>query len=113
MARTSYPNFVAQQIGLDASPVELLYYDLSIALPSTQRHCCCGVSERAFGTRAFRFWAINCDGPGETPFGKPRKSHVLGHAFGIEADASRPDALSGATRVKLRKPESLILSSLR
>ena len=31
----------------------------------------------------------------------------------LNADASLPEALSGATRVKLRKPEGLILSSLR
>ena len=33
VARTSYSNFVAQQIGLDASPVEL-YYDHSISVSS-------------------------------------------------------------------------------
>ena len=57
------------------------------------------------GNEYYYFGAINGDGPGVTPFSKPKKPLVLGHAFCIEADASRPDALSGATRVKLRKPE--------
>ena len=33
------------------------------------------------------FGAINGDGPGVTPFCKPRKPLVLDHAFCIEADA--------------------------
>ena len=36
---------------------------------------------------------------GVTPFSKPKKPLVLGHTFCIDADASRLDAMSGATRV--------------
>ena len=39
------------------------------------------------GNEYFYFGAINGDGAGVTPFSKPKKPLVLGHAFCIEADA--------------------------
>ena len=54
-------------------------------------NCCCGVSNRAFGHVPFGlgngycdFGAVNGDGPGVTPFSKPKRPLVLGHAFCIE-----------------------------
>eukprot|EP00927_Polykrikos_kofoidii_P042923 TRINITY_DN36990_c0_g1_i1.p1 TRINITY_DN36990_c0_g1~~TRINITY_DN36990_c0_g1_i1.p1 ORF type:complete len:1061 (+),score=140.18 TRINITY_DN36990_c0_g1_i1:283-3465(+) len=88
-ARISYPNFVAQQISLDASPVVLLYYDLSHSFAKYLTPLLLWRLEEGvwhtglsvFGHEYYYFGGIWYDDPGETAFGKPTKSLVLGHTF--------------------------------
>eukprot|EP00927_Polykrikos_kofoidii_P000778 TRINITY_DN10297_c0_g1_i1.p1 TRINITY_DN10297_c0_g1~~TRINITY_DN10297_c0_g1_i1.p1 ORF type:complete len:1316 (+),score=257.39 TRINITY_DN10297_c0_g1_i1:364-3948(+) len=87
--RISYADWVAQQIGLEASPVELLYYDLSHSLAKYLTPVFLWRLEEGvwhtgltvFGQEYYYWGRINADEPGKTPFGKPTKSLLLGHTF--------------------------------
>jgi len=82
----SYAEFCAQQVGLGAAPVELLYYDISKSFAKYLAPLLFGHSEEgvwhssivAFGKEFFYFGEIQIAEPASTPFGKPTKRLQLG-----------------------------------